>query len=142
MSYLFLHLYQFNPLRLMRNLLAVLHPRWKPSFFLFSLIINNYQIKYIHFWKLDVQLILSSFYLLHKKWSFPLRISAINVTKSGVFCRFGHIYWRNLSWKTSFFVQWQLIMSDFLTVISHRQTLDLNPHWLSSYCNNMESLTK
>ena len=29
---------------------------------------------------------------LHKKWSFPLRISWVNVTKSAVSCRFGHIY--------------------------------------------------
>ena len=31
---------------------------------------------------------------LHKKWSFLLRISSANVTKSAVSCRFGHIYWR------------------------------------------------
>ena len=43
---------------------------------------------------------------LHKKLSFPLRISSVNVTKSAVSCRFGHIYQRNPEWKTSFFVQW------------------------------------
>ena len=32
---------------------------------------------------------------LHKKWSFPLRISSVNVTKSAVSCGFGHLYWRN-----------------------------------------------
>ena len=32
---------------------------------------------------------------LHKKWSFSLRISSVNVTKSTVNCGFGHIYWRN-----------------------------------------------
>ena len=32
---------------------------------------------------------------LHKKWSFPLRISSVNVTKSEGNCGFGHIYWRN-----------------------------------------------
>ena len=32
---------------------------------------------------------------LHKKWSFPLRISLVHVTKSAVSCGFGHIYWRN-----------------------------------------------
>ena len=32
---------------------------------------------------------------LHKKWSFPLRISPVNVTKSGIFREFGDIYWRN-----------------------------------------------
>ena len=33
---------------------------------------------------------------LHKKWSFSLRISFVNVTKSTVSCGFGQIYWRNL----------------------------------------------
>ena len=32
---------------------------------------------------------------LHKKWSFLLRISSVNVTKSTGKCEFGHIYWRN-----------------------------------------------
>ena len=32
---------------------------------------------------------------LHKKLSFPLRISSVNVTKSAVSCGFGHIYWGN-----------------------------------------------
>ena len=32
---------------------------------------------------------------LHKKWSFPLRISSVNVTKSAGNCGFGPIYWRN-----------------------------------------------
>ena len=44
-------------------------------------------------------------YLLHKKWSFPLRISSVNVTKSAASSRFNHIYWRNPYSKTSFFVQ-------------------------------------
>ena len=42
---------------------------------------------------------------LHKKWSFPLSISSVNETKSAGNCGFGHIYWRNCWWKTSFFVQ-------------------------------------
>ena len=32
---------------------------------------------------------------VHKKWSFPLRIFCVNVTKSTVSCGFGHIYWKN-----------------------------------------------
>ena len=28
---------------------------------------------------------------LHRKWSFPLRISSVNVIKSAVSCGFGHI---------------------------------------------------
>ena len=31
----------------------------------------------------------------HKKWSFPLSISSVNVTKCAASCGFGHIYWRN-----------------------------------------------
>ena len=45
------------------------------------------------------------FLLLHKKWSFPLRISSVIATKSVRNCGFGHIYWKNPWWKTSFFVQ-------------------------------------
>ena len=41
---------------------------------------------------------------LHKKWSFPSRISPVNVIKSAANCGFCHIYWRNPYWKTSFFV--------------------------------------
>ena len=32
---------------------------------------------------------------MHKKWSFPLKIPSVNVTKPIGNCRFGHIYWRN-----------------------------------------------
>ena len=34
-------------------------------------------------------------YTLHKKWSFPLRISSLNVTKFALSCGFGDIYWRH-----------------------------------------------
>ena len=44
----------------------------------------------------------STLYTLHKKWSFPLRICSVNVTKSVGNCVFGHIYWRNRYWKTFF----------------------------------------
>ena len=42
---------------------------------------------------------------LHKKWSFTLRISAVNVTKSAENCGFGPNYWRNPYWETSFFAE-------------------------------------
>ena len=35
------------------------------------------------------------FLSLHKKWSFWLSISSVNMTKSAVSCGFGYIYWRN-----------------------------------------------
>ena len=31
-------------------------------------------------------------FILHKKWSFPLKISSVNVINSAVSCGFGHIY--------------------------------------------------
>ena len=49
---------------------------------------------------------------LHKKWSFPLKISSVNVTKFAGNCSFGQIYWRNPWWKTSFFVQCQLSFNE------------------------------
>ena len=30
-----------------------------------------------------------------QKWNFPLEIPSVNVTKSAVYCGFGHIYWKN-----------------------------------------------
>ena len=39
---------------------------------------------------------------LHKKRSFPLRISSVNVIKAAVSCGFGHINRRNPTWKTLF----------------------------------------
>ena len=44
-------------------------------------------------------------YVLHKRPSFPLKISSVNVTKSAENCGFGHISWRNLERKTSRFGQ-------------------------------------
>ena len=38
-----------------------------------------------------------------QKWSFPLRISSVNVTKSALSCGFSHIYWRSPLRKTSVF---------------------------------------
>ena len=43
-----------------------------------------------------------SFMTLHQKWSFPLRISSVNVTKFATNCGFGHIHWRNLNGKLHF----------------------------------------
>ena len=57
-------------------------------------------------WVYAVESTKSNWFALHKKRSFPLRISSVNVTKSAVSCGFGHIYWKNPELKTSFFVQW------------------------------------
>ena len=42
---------------------------------------------------------------LHKNWSFPLRFSSVNATKSAVNCGFGHIYRINPQWKSYVFVK-------------------------------------
>ena len=44
-------------------------------------------------------------YSTAQKWSFPLRIYSVNVTKSAVSYGFDHIYWRNPQRKTTYFVQ-------------------------------------
>ena len=51
---------------------------------------------------LDDCLVVSFKYTLHKRWSFPLRISLVDVTKSLEYCGLGHIYWKNPKWKTPF----------------------------------------
>ena len=46
-------------------------------------------------WRSKKGLVIQIQLTLHKKWSFPIRISSVNVTKSAVSCWFGYIYWRN-----------------------------------------------
>ena len=74
----------------------------------------NFLYKLIHFYQLGF--LLPIFYLnvsvkiwtLHKKWSFPLRISSINVTKSPGNCGFGHTFTEEIrNGKLHFFIQWE-----------------------------------
>ena len=39
-----------------------------------------------------------------QKMKFSIRFSSVNVIQSAGNCRFGHIYWRNPWWQTSFFL--------------------------------------
>ena len=55
---------------------------------------------------------------MHKKWSFPWRLSLVNVSKSAENCRVVPIYWRYLQWKTSFPVQWRASILRCLTEFS------------------------
>ena len=50
------------------------------------------------FWKRVIAFFSKSLDLisLYNKWSFPLKISSVNVRKSAISYSFGHIYWRNL----------------------------------------------
>ena len=64
---------------------------------------------------------------LYKKWSFPLSISSVNVTKSAGNCGFGRIYWRNPQQKTSFFVQWNSKNSDLKSLEVTFAILEQNP---------------
>ena len=48
---------------------------------------------------------MTDYWPLHKKWSFPLKNSSVNLTKLAENCEFGYIYSTTPSWKTSSFVQ-------------------------------------
>ena len=80
------------------------------------------------------------------QWSFPLRISSVNVAKSAVSCGFGHIYWRNPQWKTSFFVQW--ILKKTVKLISEAQIKNKcmvheavrSVLWSYPFCCNISSI--
>ena len=45
----------------------------------------------------------STRWMWHCRRTFPIRGSSVNVTKSARNYGFGHIYWKNPDWKTSFF---------------------------------------
>ena len=80
--------------------------------------------------------ILMNISALHKKCSFPLRISPVNVTKSAGNCGFGHIYWRNFLWKTSFFLSLARNMLKIMKHLNTVNTLDKDKgQWLTSNFN-------
>ena len=63
---------------------------------------------------------------VHKKWSFPLRISSVNVTKSAGICGFGNIYWSNPYWKTSFLVHTRrLFTTGLISLYSFLEKIEL-----------------
>ena len=71
---------------------------------------------FVSIWQPVCLIVSQQAFTLHKKWSFPLSISSVNVTKSVVFCRLRHINWRNPQWKNSFFVQCYIWLSVCLSV--------------------------
>ena len=64
--------------------------------------INSLHLKFRSSHCLSIIRRLKQLLTLNRKWSFPLRISSVNVTKSAVSCWFGHIYWRILNGKFRF----------------------------------------
>ena len=89
---------------------------------------NTMQINYQ--W---LSLLHSQWLSIHKKWSFPLRISSVNVTKSAVSCGFGHICWRNPSWKISFFCASISINQQLPMIIKKYKWLSLELKILMKY---------
>ena len=61
---------------------------------------SPHRIKASFLWESPLKILKNT---LHKKWSFALRISSVNVTKSAGNSGFGQIYWRNPECKTSLF---------------------------------------
>ena len=86
-----------NFTKFLRVLFFMENIRW---LFLKSLSQNTFARIAGKYWLVKVNII-----PLHKKWSFPLRISSVNLNKSAGNCKFAHIYWRNPLCKTSLFVQ-------------------------------------
>ena len=78
---------------------------------------------------------------LLKKWSFPLRNSSVNVTKSSISCEFGHICRRNPWSKTSYFMQWHILStSHFLKrrrYSGQKQILTIPDRWRVSFWNHI-----
>ena len=75
---------------------------WQGTIFMFC--VKRYSNQWLLYSILVCLYILGNFYekiresllwTLQKKWSFPLKISPVNVTKSAVSCGLGHIDWRN-----------------------------------------------
>ena len=68
------------------------------------------------------------FIRLHIKWSFPLKIFSVNMTKFAVSCQFGHIYWRNLWWKTPAQCLFFRILFDFFKC-NIQKCVSWNSYW-------------
>ena len=67
---------------------------------------------------------------LQKKWSFPVRISWVNVTKSEGNCWFGHIYWKKtLNGKLHFLCS---VFPQRSSIVGAWQ----GPRYMSLYCFN------
>ena len=58
---------------------------------------------------------------LHKKWSFPFRISSINMTKSAENCEFGHITEEVFKGKLHFLCSEFMLIYIFVGLMAARQ---------------------
>ena len=76
---------------------------------------------------------------MHERWSFPLRISSVNVTKSVVFSSWSHLLKKSLMVNFIFFVQWNELVV-FVIWTSHFTFL--NSHIISEFLLKVNSLTK
>ena len=70
---------------------------------------------------------------LHKKWSYPLRISSVNLTKSAANSGFGHIYWRNLNGKLRFLCRVLFSFSFYFYLYIHTHLSMEMCMWLCEY---------
>ena len=79
-----------------KNMSPVMSKEWRIGF---QIILNWCRINFQDLWRnfdwWNYFLSDKSKNTLHKKRSFPLRISSVNLTKSPVSREFGHMYWRN-----------------------------------------------
>ena len=103
--------------------------------------------EHYHFWKFYSRMQYSESkpnYSLHEKWSFRRRISPVNVTKLVGNSGFGHIYWRNPSWKTLFFLseswnnchtkKFKKLVSLIFVLVRYDNPLSANPTNVFDHC--------
>ena len=54
-----------------------------------------------------------------QKMKFSIKHFSVDVTKSAVSCGLGHTHWRNPWWKTSFFVQWiMMVLAKWVSLLT------------------------
>ena len=76
-----------------------------------------------------------------QKMKFSNKVSSVNVTKSAGNCGFGHIYWRNPYWKTSFFVQRKMLSTEIKMEIEALLSSGLTPSQAyNEFSRNLQSL--
>ena len=89
-----MHIYTNEWEEFLLTYLVGIHPvagipkKWKFVFYMPDTVYFYSFIFFNFIWK-------TTTHTLHKIWSFPLRISSVDVTKPSISCGSCHIYWRN-----------------------------------------------
>ena len=79
---------------------------------------------------------------LDKNWGFSLRVSLVTVNKSAEACGFVYIYYRNIYWKCSLFVQCVLLLL-FSRIRPHTpiKCFNRNKNWVGNVFRHFTGLS-